>query len=114
MMVRLHTALDGTPDFDRSDLVESGVEPQSGATPHAGRGGEAKGNASSDIRVGVEELFVCSFRATDNEVSTAEIPFKSTAENCGFGCEVMCVVRNAAVGGDFARHGKLSESALVV
>ena len=78
--IRFHTALDGTPDFDRSDIVEYGVEPQRGATPHAGRGAQAKGNARSDIGMGVEEAFVGHLGAADNEAGALEISLETARE----------------------------------
>ena len=90
------------------------MEAERGTAPHAGRGWKAEGDATFDIGVRVKKLFVCLFRAADEEVSPAKIPNKGSLEDISFLCEVMGVVRNPSVGGDFARHGKLGKGTLVV
>ena len=47
--------LDNAPELYRGNVVERRVEPKDRATPYAGEGWEAEGNAGSDVRMRVEE-----------------------------------------------------------
>ena len=51
-------AANGAPNFNRCAIIQSGVEAESGAAPYARGGRKPKRDASTDVGVRVEKLFV--------------------------------------------------------
>ena len=66
-------------------------------------------DADSNIGARVEEFFVRHFAVADDDVRPAEVALEGGAEDIRLLAEIVSVVGDAAVSGEFASSGEFGE-----